>query len=368
MADNGLMGKYPHLRQHKIPHEIVLTDTCVKWLMRIAEVKPFLDEYLGTPLEVQLLRRAKVRAITYSNQIEGNHLGEGEVTAVLDGRKIKGSAKDVKEVQNYHTALNYAETLAFDKRPLRIADFCDVQKLVTSGLIEEKQCGKIRSVPVLIVNAASGEKIDDCPQPHALRDLLDDLWQWLDDTQGSNPYTRAFAFHFIAVAIHPFADGNGRSVRLMQHLLLLKQEAKIARFVPSETAIMRNRDRYYSVIRQTKSLGSLHPILEFLAECFAVSAEEIVKEGKALLRKSAEKKPNIRHQKILAIARTGEPFSIQKVIAEMPNVPRRTLERDLEKLTKSKILKAAGSNKARVYTLGTEARAKSKIGKKKKSG
>lgn len=367
MADNDFMSKYPHLKQHKIPHEIVLTDTCVKWLMRIAEVKPFLDEYLGTPLEVQLLRRAKVRAITYSNQIEGNHLDEGKVTAVLDGRKIKGSAKDVKEVQNYHTALNYAETLAFDKRPLRIPDFCDLQRLVTSGLIDKNQCGKVRTIPVSIVNAASGEKIDDCPQPHALADLLDDLWQWLEDTHGSNPYARAFAFHFIAVAIHPFADGNGRSVRLMQHLLLLKQETKIARFVPSETAIMRNRGRYYSVIRQAKALGSLHPILEFLAECFAISAEEIAKEGKALLRKSAEKKPNIRHQKILGIARSGEPFSIQQVIAEMPDVPRRTLERDLEKLTKSKALKATGSNKARLYTRGAGAQARSKAGKKKKS-
>jgi len=92
------MAKYPYLDELKIPHEIVMTDTCVKWLMRIAEVKPFLDEYLGTPLEVQLLRRAKVRAITYSNQIEGNPLGEGEVIAVLKGRKIKGSAKDVKDV------------------------------------------------------------------------------------------------------------------------------------------------------------------------------------------------------------------------------------------------------------------------------
>ena len=359
------MGKYPHLKKHKIPHEIVLTDTCVKWLMRIAEVKPFLDEYLGTPLEVQLLRRAKVRAITYSNQIEGNHLGEGEVTAVLDGKKIKGSAKDVKEVQNYHTALNYAETLAFDKRSLRIADFCDLQRLVTSGTVDEKQCGKVSTIPVSIVSAASGEKIDDCPEPHALRDLLEDLWQWLRDTEGSNPYARAFAFHFIAVSIHPFVDGNGRSVRLMQHLLLLKQEAKIARFVPSETAIMRNRDRYYSAIRQSKALGSLHPILEFLAECFAISAEEIAKEGKSLLRNSAEKKPNIRHQKILAVARSGEPFSIQQVIAEMPDVPRRTLERDLETLTKSKALKAAGSNKARVYTVGTGSRTESKKAKRK---
>jgi hypothetical protein len=74
---------------------------------------------------------------------------------------------------------------------------------------------------VSIINASTGEKIDECPQPHELKDLLDDLWRWLDDTKNMSPFARAFAFHFIAVSIHPFADGNGRTVRLMQHLLLL---------------------------------------------------------------------------------------------------------------------------------------------------
>ena len=34
--------------------------------MRIAAAQPFLDEYLGTPQEVRLMRMAKVRAITYA--------------------------------------------------------------------------------------------------------------------------------------------------------------------------------------------------------------------------------------------------------------------------------------------------------------
>jgi hypothetical protein len=43
---------------------------------------------------------------TYSNQIEGNQLGETEVTAVLQGKRVAGSQKDIKEVQNYHEALD----------------------------------------------------------------------------------------------------------------------------------------------------------------------------------------------------------------------------------------------------------------------
>lgn len=85
-----------------------------------------INEYLGSPQEVKLLRKARVRAVTYSNQIEGNALSESEVTAVLQGKRVAGPPKDVKEVQNYHTALDYAERLAEDPRPLKQSDICDL--------------------------------------------------------------------------------------------------------------------------------------------------------------------------------------------------------------------------------------------------
>lgn len=344
-----MKGRYPSLDRLKIPHKIVHTNALVNSLMGIAEAKPFLDEYLGSPQEVKLLRKAQVRAITYSNQIEGNHLEEHEVTDVLAGKRVAGSPKDIKEVRNYHAALDYAERLAEESRPLRIADMCDIQRLVTQGLIPEKQCGRIRTVPVSIVNAATGEKIEDCPAPHALKDLLDDLWQWLSDTEGANPFARAFAFHFIAVSIHPFADGNGRTVRLMQHLLLLRDGQRLSRFVPSETAIMRSRDRYYSAIRRSRSLAKLSPVLEYLSECFAVSAQEVVEEGRKLLRDSAGKTPEARYRKILAHAKKTGEFSMQDVLRWLPEIPRRTLERDLSSLVTSRKIKASGDRKGRTY-------------------
>lgn len=341
--------RYPALDRHGIPHEIIHTDVLVGWLMRIAETKPFIDEQLGTPHELKLARIAKVRAVTASNQIEGNALGESDVTAVLDGKHVVGTPKDIKEVQNYNLALNYAEQLAEDPRPLKIADMCDLQRLVTRDLIAESQLGRVRSIPVSIVNAATGESIERCPEPHALDELLDDLWRWLGDTNEMNAFARAFAFHFIAVSIHPFADGNGRTVRLIQHLLLLRSGQRLARLVPSETAIMRNRDRYYASLRQSRSLGKLHPILEFLAECFATAAEESVDEGRRLLRDSAGKTPEIRRKRILTQARKRDEFSMQDVVQWFPNVPRRTLERDLAKLVQAKFLQAVGELKARKY-------------------
>lgn len=317
--------------------------------MKIAETKPFLDADLAKPLAVDLVRKAKVRAITASNQIEGNRLAEQEVTALFDGKRVAGAEKDIREIHNYQAALDYVEKLAQDPRPLRIADFCDVQRLVTDGLVPREQCGRVRTIPVSIVSASTGEKISALPEPHELPALMEELWRWLEDTQGQNAYARAFAFHFIAVAIHPFADGNGRSVRLMQHLLLLRDRQAIARVVPSETAIMKQRDRYYHSIRQSLALESLEPILEYLAECFALAAEESVREARKLLKERAENTPEARRAKIVEHARARGRIRIQDLLEILPDVPRRTLERDLETLVGERALQAIGEKKGREY-------------------
>jgi Fic family protein len=339
---------YNTLKSLRIPCEIEYTDKLVEYLMRVAECKPFFLKHLSKPLKVSLLRNAKVRAITYSNQIEGNTLSEDQVSDLVAKKKKDMSDDEVREVQNYADALDYAEKLAVDSRAFKVSDFCDLQRLITDGLIQKGQLGKLRTIPVSIVNAATGDIIDSCPEPHSLKDAIDDLWKWLDDTKEVNPFLRAFAFHFMAVAVHPFADGNGRTCRLMQHLLLLKSGEEIVRYVPSETAIMHNRDEYYKVIRQTKKLGKLTPILEFLAKCFAESAEQITREAKDILRKT-DQSPDARRKHILGLVKKKKEIRISDVVDLLNEIPRRTLERDLETLCKEKKIKAIGEKKARVY-------------------
>ena len=71
-------------------------------------------------------------------------------------------------------------------------------------------------------------------------------------------------------------------------------------------------------------------------------AEERARDGKT---------PEARHRKILAQAKRQAQFSMQDVVAWLPNIPRRTLERDIAALVKKRALKAKGELKARTYTL-----------------
>ncbi len=119
--------------------------------------------------------------------------------------------------------------------------------------------------------------------------------------------------------------------------------------MPSETAIMATRDRYYSSIRQCKSLGTLNPIIEYLAECFAVSAEQVIAEGKILVKKSVDRKPDARREKIISFIKQKKEITLQDILNLLPDVPRRTVQRDLESLVKDKKIKAKGANKVRIY-------------------
>ena len=100
------------LKTLKIPTELEYTDALVSYLMRIAECRPFFTKNLSKPLKVILLRNAKVCAITYSNQIEGNTLSEKEVSNLIAKKPITTEDKDIIEIQNYVEALHYVETLA----------------------------------------------------------------------------------------------------------------------------------------------------------------------------------------------------------------------------------------------------------------
>ena len=113
---------------------------------------------------------------------------------------------------------------------------------------------------------------------------------------------------------------------------------------------MYNRDDYYRAIRQTKKLGKLTPILEFLAKCFAESAEQITREAKDIVRKT-DQSPESRRNNIVKLLRKKKEIKISDVVELLSEIPRRTLERDLENLCKEKKIKGIGEKRARVYVV-----------------
>lgn len=68
-----------------------------------------------------------------------------------------------------------------------------------------------------------------------------------------------------------------------------------------------------------------------------------------MVKRSLDRKPEARREKILSLSKQKKEFGIHDVLNILPDVPERTLRRDLEILIDEKKLKSKGSKKNRLY-------------------
>lgn len=159
------------------------------------------------------LRKANhVRTLRGTTAIEGNTLTEDQITAILAGKRIAAPAREIAEIQGAHIAYSAIET--FD--PFSLDDILKAHALMTDGLVARP--GKWRNVNVGVVDSLGNVIHMAPPYPNVPR-LMADLFAWLR-TEDVPMLVKSFVFHYEFEFIHPFPDGNGRTGRLWQTVLL----------------------------------------------------------------------------------------------------------------------------------------------------
>ncbi|MFM2049046.1 MAG: hypothetical protein RI955_1594 [Bacteroidota bacterium] len=197
------------------------------------------------PLPDIALRRIKENMAiewTYnSNSIEGNTFSLQETKMVLqDGITVGGkSLREHFETVNHKEGIDFIYDLVNPNYQISERDILAVHELVMSK-IEKDFAGRFRNAAVRITGA-------NFIPPNALRvhDFIADLVEWINhEAKDVHPIAKATMFHHRFVFIHPFFDGNGRTVRLLFNLLLMK-----AGFPPA--IILKNdRKKYYDALKK----------------------------------------------------------------------------------------------------------------------
>ena len=174
-----------------------------------------------------------------SNGIEGNSMTLQETYLVLnDGMTVKGKPlREHFEINNHHKALNFLYQIVAENKQLDCQIILDIHGFILNN-IEDLYAGRLRNGGVRIQGANFVP-----PNASKVSGLFDEL---VDFTQNNplnlNVIELASVFHHKFVWIHPFFDGNGRTVRLAMNLILLN-----AGFPPA--IILRNdRKKYYSAL------------------------------------------------------------------------------------------------------------------------
>lgn len=176
-----------------------------------------------------------------SNAIEGNTLSLRETQMVLqEGITIKGtSLREHFEAKNHEHAIDYLYKIVKDDYTLRAIDILSLHGLVLRS-IEDDFAGRIRNAGVRI----SGANFVP-PNASKVSDLLDELIDFVNNNPlNLNEIELAAVFHHKMVWIHPFFDGNGRTVRLAMNLLLMR------RGFPPAIILKNDRKKYYEALNK----------------------------------------------------------------------------------------------------------------------
>lgn len=214
----------------------------------------------------QLRKTNRIRTIYSSLAIEQNSLDIEQVTAVISGKRVLAPPKDIAEVKNAYEIYEHMDML----NPYNIRDLLKVHEIMMRGLVSE--AGEFRSKPVGVVDK-NGKILHFGTLPQYVPQLVEELLEW---TKNSNLHMliKSCVFHYEFEVIHPFSDGNGRCGRLW-HTLLLSQWNAVFAWLPIESIIYDNQDKYYEAINLSNAQAESTVFIEFMLSVIKTVLKEL---------------------------------------------------------------------------------------------
>ncbi len=330
---------------------------------------PILPE-LATGLEQELIRRS----IFGTAAIEGNPLNEENVAEIISEQtSSKFPQRAEQEIKNLKDAYDFI-------KQSKVTNPQDFRPAINEGLIKKAHAvitdnieydinlpGKYRNQ---IVKVGDPEHGGIYTPPKCLEDinnLMEEFVSWInsEDVIKLDPPTRAALSHYYLGLIHPFGDGNGRTARLIEAIVLKNSGIK---FVPVMLSnfYYKNIDEYFqafSITRQNKQHDVTH-FVKFVLRGFIDSLNEIKNRIIFYIRKfslrdyyawSRQEKylTQRQHDLLLMLLEHDHSITMHDLFTRSPynilyrEVSERTAARDLNKL-KNEFLKVTERGKYRL--------------------
>lgn len=216
-----------------------------------------LDNYRDLKKMPVLRRNNRIRSIHSSLAIEANSLSLEQVKDVIDGKTIIGPQREIQEVKNAYNAYEIMKEL----NPFSMKDLKKSHRIMT--YLTVKESGKFRTGDEGVFDEL-GNCIHVCPPPEQIDGLMKQLFDWLKENKDKvHPLILSSVFHYEFVFIHPFSDGNGRTVRLWQNVILSNWE-DIFEYLPIESQIKKYQEGYYKAINNCNKVGNSTEFIEFM--------------------------------------------------------------------------------------------------------
>jgi cell filamentation protein, protein adenylyltransferase len=217
-----------------------------------------------------LQKDSRVRNAHSSTAIEGNPLTLEQVRLVeANPELVPVETRARREVLNYFAALRYVEKHATKKR-LFHQDVLRLHAIIAGEVMDQGEAGRYRMMRVRV-----GPYLP--PPPEDVSGLMFELLEWWNKkTMELSPILSSAILHYRFEAIHPFADGNGRTGRLLALWELYRRGFDSHHIFSVDEYYWEDRPRYYAALQTVRSQGEdLTSWLEYSAEGLQQTLEQV---------------------------------------------------------------------------------------------
>jgi Fic family protein len=229
------------------------------------------------------------REIAGTSRIEGAEFSEKELDAALRETPAQLETRSQKQAAAAFATYQWIASLPAD-RPLDEDLIRDVHRRIVTGC-DDDHCppGELRKRDENVTFGSPPhrgvEGGEDCTS--AFRQMCEALRTRYRD---HDPLVRALALHYHVAALHPFLDGNGRTARALEALLLQRTGLRDTLFIAMSNYYYEQKTAYLTVLAETRSKGhDLTPFLKFglrgvASQCGSLLSEIRYHIKKALFR------------------------------------------------------------------------------------
>ena len=293
------------------PFEI--SNEMLKKVSDIMEKIGKLDSFTNLDKTPYLRKQTKINSVHSSVAIENNPLSLEQVKDVINFKIVIGEQKDIQEVKNAYKAYEMLK----DINPYSIDDLKKIHGVMT--FLVEEVSGEFRTSSEGVFDD-NGNCIFVCPPGDRVNSLMNDLFEWLNENKDTiHPLILSSIFHYEFVFIHPFTNGNGRTVRLWQNSILYKWK-DIFEYLPIESKIHKYQDEYYDSIAKCHKNANSNVFIEFMLKMIDETLDEAISTSHLPITNET-----ININKLLDVMESSKPMTATEIMEKLGIKSKETL-------------------------------------------
>ncbi|MBN1111633.1 MAG: Fic family protein [Bacteroidales bacterium] len=325
-------------------------------IKQITKIKTELNnKRFQNTIKLRLEKSAVSLSVHSSTSIEGNPLPLTEVKKILKN-KPQHIRDSEKEVLNYNDALVYLQDVSSNKIRLNNKFVLDIHKKVIKDLLPGAELKRYRNVPVVVNDPRTGQALYLPPDYVDVAGLMTDLFKFVNkNEEGIDSVLLAGLFHKQFVIIHPFVDGNGRTVRLLTKLLLANMGLDTFNLFSFENYYNKNVTKYFQNVGVFGNYYEIKESIDFTKwlEYFTDGIiDELLRVSEELMKVGVDPQSSLKehHKKILKHIEQHD-FITDSDYSKLTDRAKATRALDFDKLIKLGLIRREGRGRATYYTL-----------------